>query len=137
MFAQVVNSLILKVKDIAIFATNIFIFFQKLDRSAKSVMCMYYKKNLSGSKRPFIQTPGPFLHRGLTLQPPSPSPPPPSPLPPPPISMTSVRYQCYLWSPRMHRFMSHHSYPSKDPALSTDSPGLLRNKVKENCAQGR
>ena len=38
-FAQVVNALILKVKDIVIFAAKI-IFFQKLDRSPKSVLCM-------------------------------------------------------------------------------------------------
>ena len=41
-FAQVVNSLMTKVKDIAIFATKISIFFQKLDRSAKSNLCMKY-----------------------------------------------------------------------------------------------
>ena len=35
--AQVVNALILKVKDIAMFAR---FFFQKLDRSVKSVLCM-------------------------------------------------------------------------------------------------
>ena len=40
LFAQVVNFLILKVKDVAVFAAKIFIFFQKLDRSAKSVLCM-------------------------------------------------------------------------------------------------
>ena len=42
LFAQVVlvNSLILKVKDIAVFATKISIFYQKPDRSAKSVLCM-------------------------------------------------------------------------------------------------
>ena len=34
LFAQVVNSLIPKVKDIAIFAAKISIFFQKLNRSA-------------------------------------------------------------------------------------------------------
>ena len=39
LFAQV-DSLILKVKDIAIFAVKISIFIQKLDRSAKSVLCM-------------------------------------------------------------------------------------------------
>ena len=39
-FGQVVNSLILKVKDIAIFAAKISNFFQKLDRSDKSVLCM-------------------------------------------------------------------------------------------------
>ena len=38
MFAQVVNSLILKVEDTAILAAKISIFFQKLDRSAKSVL---------------------------------------------------------------------------------------------------
>ena len=38
-FAQVVNSLILKVKDIAIFAAKFSSFFQKLDRSAKSFFC--------------------------------------------------------------------------------------------------
>ena len=38
--AQVANVLILKVKDIAIIATKKSIFFQKLDRSAKSVLCM-------------------------------------------------------------------------------------------------
>ena len=36
-FAQVVNSLILRVKDISIFAT---FFFSKTDKSAKSVLCM-------------------------------------------------------------------------------------------------
>ena len=40
LFAQVVNSLILEVKDIAIFAAEISIFFQKMDRSANSVLCM-------------------------------------------------------------------------------------------------
>ena len=40
LFAQVVNSLILKVKDIAIIAAKISIFSQKLDRSANSVLCM-------------------------------------------------------------------------------------------------
>ena len=40
MLAQVVNALILKVKDIVIFAAKISIFFQKLDRFAKSVLCM-------------------------------------------------------------------------------------------------
>ena len=40
LFAQVVNSLILKVKDIAIFAAKISIFFQKLDRSGNSVLCV-------------------------------------------------------------------------------------------------
>ena len=39
-YAQVVNSLILKVKVIAIFAAKISIFFPKLDRSAMSVLCM-------------------------------------------------------------------------------------------------
>ena len=39
-FAQVVNSLMPKVKDIAIFVAKISIFFQKLDRFAKSVLCM-------------------------------------------------------------------------------------------------
>ena len=39
LFAQLVNFLILKVKDIAIFAAKFYIFFQKLDRSAKSVLC--------------------------------------------------------------------------------------------------
>ena len=39
-FAQVVNSLVLKVRDIAIFAAKISILFQKLDRSANSVLCM-------------------------------------------------------------------------------------------------
>ena len=39
-FAQVVNSLILKVKDISIFAANISNFLLKLDKSAKSVLCM-------------------------------------------------------------------------------------------------
>ena len=38
-FAQVVNSLILKVKDISIFAAKISFFF-KTDKSAKSVLCM-------------------------------------------------------------------------------------------------
>ena len=37
LFAQVVNSLILNVKDTAIFAAKISIFSTKLDRSAKSV----------------------------------------------------------------------------------------------------
>ena len=37
---QVVNVLILKVKDIAIVAMKKIIFFQKLDRSAKSVLYM-------------------------------------------------------------------------------------------------
>ena len=40
MLAQVVNVLILKVKDIAIVAAKTSIFSQKLDRSAKSVLCM-------------------------------------------------------------------------------------------------
>ena len=40
LFAQVANSLILKVKDMAIFAAKISIFFQKLDGSAKAVLCM-------------------------------------------------------------------------------------------------
>ena len=40
LLAQVVSSLILKVKDIAIFATKISIISQKLDRSANSVLCM-------------------------------------------------------------------------------------------------
>ena len=40
LFAQVVNVLILKVKDIAIVAAKKSIFFQKLDSSAKSVLCM-------------------------------------------------------------------------------------------------
>ena len=40
LFAQVVNSLILKVKDITIFATKISIFFQKLNSSANMVLCM-------------------------------------------------------------------------------------------------
>ena len=40
LFAQVINYLILKIKDIAIFASKFSIFFQKLDRSAKSVLCM-------------------------------------------------------------------------------------------------
>ena len=39
-FAQVVNSLILKVKDIPMFATKISKFCLKLDKSAKSVLCM-------------------------------------------------------------------------------------------------
>ena len=39
-FAQVVNALILKVKDIAIFAAKKLFFLQKLDRSAKSVLCI-------------------------------------------------------------------------------------------------
>ena len=39
LLAQVVNVLILKVKDISIVAAKLF-FFQKLDRSAKSVLCM-------------------------------------------------------------------------------------------------
>ena len=39
-FAQVVNSLILKVKDITIFAVKISILYSKLDISAKSVLCM-------------------------------------------------------------------------------------------------
>ena len=40
LLAQVVNVLILKVNDIAIVAPKKSIFFQKLDRSAKSVLCM-------------------------------------------------------------------------------------------------
>ena len=40
LLAQVVNVLILKVKDIGIVAAKKSIFFQKLDRSAKSVLCM-------------------------------------------------------------------------------------------------
>ena len=40
LFPQVVNSLMLKIKDIAIFAAKFPYFFQKLDRSAKSVLCM-------------------------------------------------------------------------------------------------
>ena len=40
LLAQVVNVLILKVKDIAIVAAKKSLFFQKLDRSAKSVLCM-------------------------------------------------------------------------------------------------
>ena len=39
-FAQVVNSLILKVKDISIFAAKIRNSFLKLDMSTKSVWCM-------------------------------------------------------------------------------------------------
>ena len=42
LLAQVVNVLILKVKNIAIVVAKKSIFFQKLDRSAKSVLCMYY-----------------------------------------------------------------------------------------------
>ena len=41
LFAQVVNSLMLKVMDVGIFAAKIsFFFLQKLNRSAKSVLCM-------------------------------------------------------------------------------------------------
>ena len=40
LLAQVINAMILKVKDIAIFAAKKSIFFQKLDRSANSVLCM-------------------------------------------------------------------------------------------------
>ena len=41
LLAHVVNALILKVKDILIFAVKKkSIFFQKLDRSAKQVLCM-------------------------------------------------------------------------------------------------
>ena len=40
LLAQVVNVMIIKVKDIAIVAAKKSIFFQKLDRSAKSVLCM-------------------------------------------------------------------------------------------------
>ena len=40
LLAEVVNVLILKVKDIAIVAAKKNIFFQKLDRPAKSVLCM-------------------------------------------------------------------------------------------------
>ena len=40
LLAQVGNVLILKVKDIAIVAAKKSIFFQKLDRYAKSVVCM-------------------------------------------------------------------------------------------------
>ena len=39
-FAQVVNSLILKVKDFSVFAAKISKFCLKLDKSAKSVWCM-------------------------------------------------------------------------------------------------
>ena len=39
-FCQVVNSLILKVKDISVFAPNISKFVLKLDKSAKSVSCI-------------------------------------------------------------------------------------------------
>ena len=39
-FAQVVNSMIPKVKDISKFAAKISIIFLKLDRSAASVLCM-------------------------------------------------------------------------------------------------
>ena len=41
-FAQVVNSLILKVKDISILAAKISNYISKLDKSAKSVLCMLY-----------------------------------------------------------------------------------------------
>ena len=40
LLAQVVNVLFLKVRDIAIVAAKKSIFFQELDRSAKSVLCM-------------------------------------------------------------------------------------------------
>ena len=40
LLAQVVNVLILKVKDIAIVAEKQSMFFQKLDRSAKSLLCL-------------------------------------------------------------------------------------------------
>ena len=40
LLAQVVNVLIPKVKDIAIVAAKKSFFFEKLDRSAKSVLCM-------------------------------------------------------------------------------------------------
>ena len=40
LFGQVAYSLILKVKNIAIFAAKISIFFQKLNRPGKSVLCM-------------------------------------------------------------------------------------------------
>ena len=39
-FAQVVNSLTLRLKDISIFAAKISIFFANTDKSAKSVLCM-------------------------------------------------------------------------------------------------
>ena len=39
-FAQVVNSLILKVKDISIFTAKNLQFFFKLDKSVKSFLCM-------------------------------------------------------------------------------------------------
>ena len=39
-FSQVVNSLILNVKDISIFATRISNFVSNLDKSAKSFLCM-------------------------------------------------------------------------------------------------
>ena len=39
-FAQVVNSLMLKVKDISVFAAQIIKFCLKLDKSAKSVLYM-------------------------------------------------------------------------------------------------
>ena len=38
-FAQVVNSLILQVKDISIFAANIYILL-KMDKSATSILCL-------------------------------------------------------------------------------------------------
>ena len=40
LFAQVINSLILKVKEILIFAAKMSNSFWKLDKSAYSVMCM-------------------------------------------------------------------------------------------------
>ena len=40
LLAQVVNVLILKVKDIAIVAAKKILFFQKLNRHAKSILCM-------------------------------------------------------------------------------------------------
>ena len=40
LFSRVINSLILKIKDISIFAVKISQFFLKLDKSAKSVLCM-------------------------------------------------------------------------------------------------
>ena len=44
LLAQIVDDLILKVKDIAIVAAKKSIFFQKLVRSAKSVLCMVYSQ---------------------------------------------------------------------------------------------
>ena len=50
-FAQIVNSLILKVKDISILAARISIV--ELDKPAKSVLCMYSHKSHKSSQGKF------------------------------------------------------------------------------------